>query len=199
MNKQELVEILEKIALLLELQGENPFKVRAYSNAARMMASLEIDLPAAVESGELRKLKGIGEALFEKIQEFVRTGRLSFYDKLKSSTPPGLLEMTGIPGLGPKRTRIIYDQLGVTSIGELEHACDENRLKDLDGFGARSQSRILEGIRFMKRHRGRFHYSRAYSESQAIYEVLKKHPSTQRIEIAGSLRRKKSDFLQYFY
>ena len=191
MNKQQLVKILEEIALLLELKSENPFKVRAYSNAARMMASLEMDLPSAVESGELRKLKGIGEALFEKIREFVLTGRLSYYDDLKSSIPPGLFEMIEIPGLGPKRAKIIYDRLGIASTGELEVACNENRLMDLEGFGARSQSKILEGIRFMKRHRGQFHYSVAYSEAQSIYEILKKNPSTQRIEIAGSLRRKK--------
>jgi DNA polymerase (family X) len=191
LNKQELSEILEEIATLLELKGENPFKSRAYIHAARVIASLEMDLVDAVKTGQLRKLKGIGDALFDKIRELVTTGKLSYYDELKASVPSGLLQMIEIPGLGPKRAKIIHDKLGVATIGELEYACHENRLLDLEGFGSRMQGKILEGIQYMKRHRGQFHYPVAYEEAQAIYNGLGKHPQIRRVEIAGSLRRKK--------
>ena len=191
MNKQELAELLEEISVLLELKGENPFKSRAYSNAARVIALLETDLEEAVKTGQLRKMKGIGEALFDKIREAVTTGKLAYYEELKASVPAGLWEIIRIPGLGPKRARVIYAKLGVATIGELEYACQENRLLDLEGFGARMQNKILEGIQFMKRHRGQFLYPAAYQEACAVYENLKKHPAVQRIEIAGSLRRKK--------
>ena len=110
-NKQEISEILEEIALLLELKGENPFKSRAYTNAARTIATIEMDLKEAVSTKQLRKLKGIGDALFDKIRELVMTGKLAYYEELKSQVPSGLLDMIEIPGLGPKRARIIYDRL----------------------------------------------------------------------------------------
>ena len=191
MNKQELSEILEEIAMLLDLKGENPFKSRAYINAARVIASLEMDLLDAVKTKQLRKFKGIGDALFDTIRELVTTGRLPYYEELKASVPSGLLQMTEIQGLGPKRVKIIHDKLGITTIGELEYACHENRLLDLEGLGPRMQGKILQGIQYMKRHRGQFHYPVAYEEAQAIYKGLRKHPQIQRIDIAGSLRRKK--------
>ena len=191
MNKQEVSEILEEIATLLELKGENPFKSRAYANAARIIASLETDLSEAVRTEELRKVRGIGEALFEKIRELVTTGRLAYYEELKSSIPSGLFEIIQIPGLGPKRAKLIYDKLGVATVGELEYACNENRLLSLEGFGPRMQEKIKEGIQYMKRHRGQFLYPVAHAEAQAIYETLSKQKAIQRIAIAGSLRRKK--------
>lgn len=191
MNKQEVSAILEEIATLLELKGENPFKSRAYANAARTIASLETDLLDAVRTEQLRKVKGIGEALFTKIRELVTTGRLPYYEELKSSIPAGLFEMIQIPGLGPKRAKIIYDKLGVATVGELEYACNENRLLVLEGFGPRMQEKIKEGIQYLKKHRGQFLYPIAHTEAQAIYEALKRHKGVRRIAIAGSLRRKK--------
>lgn len=191
MTKQEVSEILDEIATLLELKGENPFKSRAYANAARTIASLETDLLEAVRTEQLRKVKGIGEALFTKIRELVTTGRLTYYEELKSSIPAGLFEVIQIPGLGPKRAKIIYDKLGVATVGELEYACNENRLLVLEGFGPRMQEKIKEGIQYLKKHRGQFLYPVAHTEAQAIYKALEKLKTIRRIAIAGSLRRKK--------
>jgi DNA polymerase (family 10) len=191
MNKQQVEEILEEIATLLELKGENPFKSRAYVNAARTIGSLDADLAEAVKTGELRKMKGIGEAIFGKISELVTTGKLAYYDELKTSVPAGLIEMLRIPGLGAKRAKTIYDKLGVSTVGELEYACNENRLVALDGFGPKMQQKILDGIQAIKRFRGRFLYPAAFSEAEIIFEALKKLKTVNRISIAGSLRRRK--------
>ena len=191
MNKQEISEILDEIAMLLDLKGENPFKSRAYTNASRTVSSMDMDLKEAIDSGEFRKLKGIGEAIHEKVRELVETGKLDYYDELKSSVPAGLFEMIRIQGLGVKRAKVIYERLGVATVGELEYACNENRLIDLEGFGPKMQQKILDGIEALKRYRGRFLYPSAYSEALVVYEILSAHKSVQRISIAGSLRRKK--------
>ena len=141
-SKERLIELFEESATLLELNGESPFKCRAYSNAARALAQLEGDLLEAVRDRSLLECPGIGKAIFEKISEGIQTGRLSFYDELKASTPPGLLEMLKIKGLGPKKIRTIYDRLGVQDLVGLEYACIENRLVDLPGFGKKTQDKI---------------------------------------------------------
>jgi DNA polymerase (family 10) len=191
MTKQEVSEILDEIATLLELKGENPFKSRAYSNASRTIAGLDIDLAEAVRSGALKEVKGIGAALFEKITELVTTGKLAYYEELKASVPDGLLEMLRIPGLGPKRVRVIFDQLGISTLGELEYACNENRLLKLDGFGPKMQEKILQGIRYVRKQKGLFHYSVAAKEAALLFKILKAHKSVKRIAVAGSLRRRK--------
>lgn len=191
MTKQEVSEILDEIATLLELKGENPFKSRAYSNASRTIAALDMDLGEAVRSGALKEVKGIGVALFEKVTELVTTGRLGYYEELKASVPAGLIEMIRIPGLGPKRAKAIFDQLGVSTLGELEYACNENRLLKLPGFGPKMQEKILQGIQYVRKQKGRFHYPVAAREAEVLYNVLKAHKSVKRIAVAGSLRRKK--------
>jgi len=191
MTKQEVSEILDEIGTLLELKGENPFKSRAYANASRTIAALDMDLGEAVRSGALKEVKGIGVALFEKITELVTTGRLAYYDELKASVPAGLIEMIRIPGLGPKRAKAIFDQLGVSTLGELEYACNENRLLKLPGFGPKMQEKILQGIQYVRKQKGQFHYPAAAREAELLYKVLKAHKSVQRIAVAGSLRRKK--------
>jgi DNA polymerase (family 10) len=191
MTKQEVSEILDEIATLLELKGENPFKSRAYANASRTIAALDMDLGEAVRSGALKEVKGIGVALFEKITELVTTGKLAYYDELKASVPAGLIEMIRIPGLGPKRAKAIFDQLGVSTLGELEYACNENRLLKLAGFGPKMQEKILQGIQYVRKQKGQFHYPVAAREAKLLYKVLKAHKSVKRIAIAGSLRRRK--------
>jgi len=191
MTKQEVSEILDEIATLLELKGENPFKCRAYSNASRTIAALDMDLGEAVRSGALKEVKGIGVALFEKITELVTTGKMGYYEELKASVPAGLLEMIRIPGLGPKRAKAIFDHLGVSTLGELEYACNENRLLKLPGFGPKMQEKILQGIQYVRKQKGQFHYPVAAAAAEILFKVLKAHKAVKRIAVAGSLRRRK--------
>src|SRR5919108_1254751 len=191
MDKQEIVHILEEIGTLLELQGESPFKSRAYTAGARVIAGLDTpQLQELVRSGKLQSLKGIGAALAEKISEGVTTGHLAYYETLKQQVPAGLLEMLTIPGMGPKKVKAIYDQLSITTVGELEYACHENRLVDLPGFGRKTQENILKGIDRLKQHRGQYLCHEAMQAVRPLLEALTASELTARVALAGSLRRR---------
>ena len=123
MNKDQAAEVLNDIATLLELKGENPFKARAYQNAARTIETLSEPLDKVVAEARLADIKGIGEALPQKITELVTTGRLQYYEDLKAATPPGLIAMLEIPGLGPKKIKAVHDELGIDTVEKLEQAC----------------------------------------------------------------------------
>ncbi|MGD9898102.1 MAG: DNA polymerase/3'-5' exonuclease PolX [Calditrichaceae bacterium] len=191
MTKKEVVAILEEIGTILDLKGENPFKSRAYFTAARAIETQVDDITEMVKSGEISDVRGIGKAISEKLTILIETGRLPYYDDLKNSIPAGLLDMLEIPGMGPKKVKAVYEKLHVTSIGELEYACAENRLRDLEGFGQKSQDKIFEGIQLRKKYRERFHFHIAMMEAETIGEYLKKNSMINRMEFAGSLRRKK--------
>jgi len=182
--------ILQEVAIFLELKGENPFKVKAYSNAARTIETLEEDLGEVVRAGRLKEIKGIGETLAQHITELVTTERLQFHEDLKTSIPTGHLQMLKIPGLGPKKIRAIYDRLDIKTIGELEYACLENRLVDLQGFGQKSQEKILQGIQQVKKYQGQYLYGEVIEPAQEILKKILAHPSVIRGNIAGSLRRR---------
>jgi DNA polymerase (family X) len=190
LEKREVARILEEIALLLELKGENPFKSRAYSNAARTLEGTTTDLPDLIRSGKLGELPGIGEALREKITTLVTAGRLPYYEELLSEFPRGILEILRIPGLGPKKVRVIWQQLGVSTLGELEYACHENRLAGIPGFGSKSQEKILHGLSLLKKNRERFLCDVALEEAESLLKRLGKHPAVQRMGVAGSIRRR---------
>ena len=189
MDKRDVAHILEEIGTLLELKGENPFKTRAYHNAARTILGMEGSLEKAVTSGDILKQKGIGKALAEKLSELVTTGKLDYYEELKKTVPEGLLEMLAIPGLGPRKAKAIHEELGISTVGELEYACLENRLVDLPGFGAKTQEKIIAGIEYIKKHRDRFLYSEAFVAGQSLLDSLLQHEHAVRGSLAGSLRR----------
>lgn len=192
MDKKHIAEILAEIGTLLELKGENPFKCRAYHNAARALDGLSEDIGDLIKQKKLGDVKGIGEGLRLKIEELHEKGALKYYEDLKKSVPEGLLQMIRLPGLGPRRAKTIYDKLGVKSVGELEYACKENRLLKLEGFGEKSQDKILHAIQFYRRSQNRFLFSSAWAEAQQIAaELQKDKKNVGRIEIAGSLRRRK--------
>ena len=190
MNKKEVAHVLEEIGTILDLKGENPFKVRAYYNGARIVESLDQSLEDLVDSGKIAEIKGFGKALVDKISTLVKEGSLPLHEELKASIPEGLLDMLKIPGLGAKKVKVIYDKLGISSVGELEYACRENRLRDLDGFGQKSQDKVLQNIELQKKYSERFLYPVAEDESLKLIEYLKKDNRIIRVEIAGSLRRK---------
>ncbi|HHU48587.1 MAG: DNA polymerase/3'-5' exonuclease PolX [Caldicoprobacterales bacterium] len=191
MDKQRVAGILNEIALYLELKGENPFKIRAYENGARIVQALEEDLETLIRENRLGTIKGIGKALEQKISELVMTGNLEYYQNLKAEFPPGLFDLFSIPGLGARKVRVLYDTLGIETIGELEYACKENRLIDLPGFGKKTQENILKGISHIRTASGKYLLHEAGSMALDILKELKDCPDVKSLSIAGSLRRSK--------
>ena len=191
MDKDKVSEMLVEIGVMLELKGENPFKSRAYSNAARALEGLREPLQKVVSENRLGELKGIGEALQKKICELVTTGKLAYYDELKGSFPPGLFALLQIPGVGPKKVKALFDKLGICSVEDLTKACEDGRVAALDGFGEKTQAKIIEGIRFRASYASRHHLSTGLFLADPILEVLRLHPEVIRCSTAGSLRRSK--------
>ncbi len=189
MDKGQVADILAEIGTLLELKGENPFKTRAYVNAARTLEGLTESLATIVAEERLGEIKGIGEALQEKITTLVTTGKLPYYDELKAATPPGLLEMLQIPGLGPKKVKKLHDELEIDSVEKLEADCNAGRVAALDGFGEKTQAKILEGIAFKRTYASKHYLSTALIAAEPILDALRQHPDVIRCSTAGSLRR----------
>ena len=191
MDKNQVAEILNEIGTLLELKGENPFKTRAYANAARTLEGLSEPLAKIVAENRLGEIKGIGEALTQKITELVETGKLDYYDELKASIPPGLIEMLEIPGLGPKKIQALNQKLGVDSVGKLEAACQAGKVAELDGFGEKTQANLREGIERRRTYAAKHLLSEALRAAEPLLENLREHPDVIRCSAAGSLRRSK--------
>ncbi len=191
MDKYEVAEILNEIATLLELKGENPFKTRAYTNGARAIEGLTEPLDKIVSEGRLGEIKGFGKALQEKVTALVETGELDYYNTLKASVPEGLVAMTGIPGLGPKKVVAINKELGIDTLDALETACKEGRIAPLPGFGKKSETKILEGIEHRRKYASRHHLDEAMLLAEPIIDDLRAHPDTIHCSTAGSLRRSK--------
>jgi DNA polymerase (family 10) len=190
MTKNEIADVLAEIGTLMELKGENPFKVRAYSAGARAIETLERDeFEKLVADGQLQSVKGIGEALAAKIDELHSTGRLEFLDKLKASIEPGLVDMLKIPGLGPKKIAALGRELKVTSIAQLEAACKDGRVAALAGFGEKTQEKILTGIHNREAYALRHLWWDANETAAPILAGLRGLPQVGRAETAGSLRR----------
>lgn len=191
MDKKQVAQIFEEIGTLLELRGENPFKCRAYHNASRTIEALTQDLAGLVQGGEIENIKGIGKGLAEKITELVNTGKLGYYEELKSSLPPGLMDMLRLQGLGPKRIKILYEKLGIKSLEELKEAAEEHRLSKLEGFGDKTEANILQGLELLKTRSDKHLYPKTKDAAEQILSSLKKLKEVKRLEYAGSLRRKK--------
>ena len=189
MDKDKVAEILIEIGTLLELKGENPFKTRAYDNAARTIESLNEPLVKLVTEKRLGEIKGIGEALEQKITELVETGKLKYYEELKASIPPGLIAMLEISGLGPKKIQALNQKLGIDSIEKLEAACKKGKVAELDGFGEKTQANILEGIERRRTYASKHLLSDALLAAEPLLDNLRAHPEVIRCSAAGSLRR----------
>ncbi len=189
MDKEKVAEVLVEIGTLLELQGENPFKTRAYGNAARTLEGLSEPLSQLVAEKRLGEIKGIGEALEQKITELVETGKLKYYEDLKASIAPGLVEMLDIPGLGPKKIQAMHKKLGVDSIAKLEAACKAGKVAEMEGFGEKTQTNILEGIERKRQYASKHRLGDALAAAEPLLESLRQHPEVIRCSTAGSLRR----------
>jgi DNA polymerase (family 10) len=191
MDKDQVAEILVGIGTLLELKGENPFKTRAYANAARAIEATSEPLPNLVAENRLGDIKGVGDAIQKKIIELVTTGKLDYYEELKASTPPGLLAMMEIPGVGPKKIKALHDQLGLKSVEELEKACQDGRVAKLKGFGEKTALNICEGINRRRSFASKHLLGDALLVAEAILDDLRSHADVTRCSEAGSLRRRR--------
>ncbi len=189
MDKKDIVGLLEEITSLLELKGEDKFKVSAYSRAARSVQQSTADVVDLVKKGEARSIPGVGDALSKKLTEFVETGRLSFLDELRKSLPEGLPELLRIPGLGPSKVRALNEHLDVKSIAELEYACNENRLVGLKGFGQKTQDNVLASIQQMKINSEYHLLDMVHATVLEISEGLTKISGAEKFQFTGSYRR----------
>ena len=191
MDKKDVAAALEEIAVLMELKGENPFRIRSYTNGARTLEGMDEDLETVVAEGRLRQIKGIGEGLAAIITELVETGESADLIALQAEFPASIYELFAIPGLGPKRIKQIYIELGIDSMEKLEKACQNDELAPLKGISAKMQDKILEGIEFVKAHTGSFHFDKAENQAKALMEYLKDSGLVDGIAVTGSLRRRK--------
>jgi DNA polymerase (family 10) len=188
----EIARAFERVAALLELEGANPFRVRAYENAARVIAEHGEPLQRLVEEdADLTAIQGIGKDIAARIRELVREGSLELLSDLERDVPPTLLELTRLPGFGPKRTRKVWRSLGVTTLGELERAAKDGRLAHLEGFGEKTQGKVLEGIARLASRERRFRLSDADAYVRPLLAYMREAPGIRRLEAAGSFRRRR--------
>lgn len=191
MNREEAAEILQRIALLLELKGENPFKIRAYKSGAEVVEAYAGDIMQLAADNQLAGIKGIGEALRDKLHEMATTGKLQFFEKLKAEFPDGLFELFDIQGLGPKKIAALYSQLQVGSVADLKRVCMSGEAAKLSGFGDKTVVKILESIAFRAEHASEFRIDQVYALALDLLDMLRAHPAVSRAEVCGSFRRGK--------
>ncbi len=191
MKKEQIVEILETIATLLELQEENPFKIRAYTNAARSIETWGGNLRELAEENRLEEIPGVGKAIAGKISELVLTDTSTFYDELRAQFPERILELFSLPGLGAKKIKALYEKLQVNSIADLAQACAGGRVAELPGFGKATQEKLAKTIADRAKHAGSFSLGAVAGEAEELLEDLRQHPDALRVSTAGSYRRRK--------
>lgn len=191
MNKDEIAGVFENIARLLELKGENPFKVRAYTHAARALETISEPLETLIAEERLTAVDGIGKATGEKIAELSAYGRLDYYDNLREEFPPDILTLFEIQGLGAKKIKVLWDTLKVHSVTNLERACKDGSVAALPGFGEKTAANILKGIEHMRSHAGEFRFGDVAHIAEGLLDDLRGHPDVNLAQIAGSFRRKK--------
>jgi DNA polymerase (family 10) len=192
MTNQQLANIFEKIADLLEIKGENIYKILAYRKAGDSLNNLNRDVNEIWKEGKLTELEGVGKAIAEKIDELLSTGHLTFLDNLESEVPASLAELLQVPDLGPKKITLFWKQLGITNIIELDHAAREGKLRSLPGMGDKSEAKIIAGIEALARRSKRVSIGRAWPFAQELLGFLRKIPGVEAVGLGGSLRRMRS-------
>src|SRR3990172_2662032 len=193
MENVDIAKIFEEIADLLEIRGEkqDAFRVRSYRNAALIISGYPESMRSIAERDEkeLENIKGIGKSIHEKIVEILKTGKCKFHEELLKAMPPGVLELLMVSGVGPKKAQLLYKELGIKSVEELEKAAKEGKLRNLEHMGEKTEEKILKAIGELKSRKGRFRLSLALSYAEPLIAYLKKTPGVIEIEPAGSLRR----------
>jgi DNA polymerase (family 10) len=190
METARIAQIIDEMGTLLELRGENPFRCRAYHNAAQALLNLRGDLRDTIADGSLKEVAGIGDTMYAKIVQLATTGQLPAYDELRKSTPPGLVALLRIPGLGPKKIKVLHEELKIESLADLRAAGEAGRIAGLKGFGAKTAANILEGIAFVEKAGERILQSTALTLVDPIIGAVRAHKKVIRAEVCGSLRRR---------
>src|SRR3954462_7336489 len=191
MNNRDVATLFTEIADLLEFQNANPFRVRAYRNAARRITDLAepLEKVAADPSRQLTDLEGIGKDLAQKIEELLETGSIAMVEQLRSEIPGGVLAIVRIPGLGPKKAAALHKELGIASLDELRAACEADRVQALKGFGKKTQEKILAGIDLAARAHERIYWAHADEIVQQLLAHMREVKGIRQMEVAGSYRR----------
>src|SRR5580704_4749425 len=191
MTKEEIANVLERIATLLELKNENPFKVRAYTNAARAIETFGGNVSNFQDEEAVAKIPGIGKSIALKIKELAATGSLKYLQELSAEFPTGIMELFSLPGLGAKKIKALYDRLGINSIEQLQKACEDGRVAELPGFGQTTQQKLCDAIAKRAAHAGSFQFGQVAAEAETLRSDLVAHSDALKVDIAGSYRRRK--------
>src|SRR5712691_6053694 len=191
MTKAQIAEVLQEIATLLELKGENPFKIRAYANAARSIETFGGGLPDLKDEEALAKIPGIGKSIAEKIKELAASGSLKYLEELRGEFPAAILELFSISGLGAKKIKALYEKLHISSIEQLQKACEAGRVAELPGFGETTQTKICQAIAQRAKHSGSFQFGQIATEAETLKSDLAAHPDALHVDVAGSYRRRR--------
>ncbi|HEX9886445.1 MAG TPA: helix-hairpin-helix domain-containing protein, partial [Longimicrobiales bacterium] len=188
----EIAKLLDELADLLEIQGANPFRVRAYRNAAETVKASSRSLADLVEEGtDLTALQGVGKDLAHQLEGLIRTGTLERLEEVSREVPRSLATLTRLEGVGPKKARKLWDELGVTDLDELEEAAEAGRLEGIDGFGKKSQEKILRAITDLRQVTGRFKISEVERLTSGLVDHVREAPGVERLERVGSFRRRR--------
>ncbi len=191
MTKSEIAAVLEEIGTLLELKGENPFKIRAYANAARSIEAWGGSFSDLQDEEALGKIPGIGKSIADKIKELAAIGSLKYLEELRAEFPAAILELFSISGLGAKKIKALYDKLQISSIEQLLNACQSGRVAKLSGFGETTQEKICKAIEERAKHSGYFQFGEIAQEAETLKSDLAGHPDSLQVDVAGSYRRRK--------
>jgi len=191
MTKSQIAAVLEEIATLLELKDENPFKIRAYANAARSLETFGGNLSDLKDEEALAKIPGIGKAIAAKIKELADTGKLKYVEELRSEFPAAILELFSISGLGAKKIKALYENLKISSIEQLREACESGRVAELPGFGETTQAKICAAIEQRAKHSGYFQFGQVAADTELLRRDLAAHADALQVDVAGSYRRRR--------
>ena len=189
MKNKELGDLFDKMANILEFKGENPFKISAYRRASRILGDLTKDIEEIAQSGELKTVPGIGKGMAQKIEEYLKTGKISKYEEIKKGVSDELISIMDIPGMGPKTLAMIHKEKGISSLSQLEKALEDGSLIGLPGIGEKKAENIKRGIELLKASKGRMNLGIAFPLARRIVETLREKTGSRKIEWAGSLRR----------
>ena len=191
MTKSQIADVLQEIATLLELKDENPFKIRAYANAARSLETFGGNLADLQDEEALAKIPGIGKAIAAKVKELAATGSLKYLEELRAEFPAAILQLFSISGLGAKKIKALYEQLHISSIEQLREACESGRVAKLPGFGETTQAKICTAIDQRAKHSGYFQFGQIAAEAESLRRDLAGHPDALQVDVAGSYRRRR--------